>query len=77
MTLENEYNVQEVADALGMSVKWVRNKLPTTPHQRYGHKIRFTAAQVETLRASHTAQPKPEVAADEKRVTTGRKKKSA
>lgn len=76
MTLETEYTVQEVAEAIGMSVRWVRAKLPTTPHQRYGHKIRFTAAQVETLRASHTAQPKPDETANDKRVTTGKKKKA-
>lgn len=58
MTLEPDYSLSEVAEALKMSERWIRNRVndPDDPaeHLRYGHKIRFTAAQVEALRARHS-----------------------
>lgn len=72
MTLEPNYTLAEVADALGMSERWVRNQLKDgAEHIRFGHKIKFTAAQVEALRAKHTTQPAPQ------RITTGRKRRTA
>ena len=72
MTLEPDYSLAEVAKALGMSERWVRARLKDgAEHQRYGHKIRFTPAQVEALRASHTKQPAPTS------ITTGRKRRTA
>lgn len=75
MTLETDYSLDEVADAIGMSTRWIRDRirLDGAEHQRYGHKIMFTAEQVEKLRAAHA---KAKVVADEP-VTTGRKKRSA
>lgn len=70
MTIEPDYTLAEVAEALGMSERWIRGKVADgAAHQRYGHKIRFTPAQVEELRANHTKKP---VAAQS--ITTGRKR---
>lgn len=71
--LPKDFSLKEVALALGMSTRWVRDRcnIDGAEHQRYGHKIRFTADQVEKLRASHVKSPTPE------RVTTGRKKKTS
>lgn len=72
MTLEPDYSLEEVAEALGMSPKWVRRQVQGgAEHQRYGHKIRFTEAQVDRLRATHTKQPVAQG------VTTGRKRKTS
>lgn len=69
--LTKDYTLTEVAKALGMSQRWVRDRcnLDGAEHLRYGHKIRFTAEQVEKLRAAHTKAPV------EQGVTTGRRKK--
>ena len=72
MTLEPDYSLADVAKALGMSERWVRARLKEgAEHQRYGHKIRFTAEQVDKLRASHTKQPAPQS------ITTGRKRRTS
>lgn len=72
MTLEPDYTMVEVADALGMSERWVRARVADgAEHQRYGHKIRFTEDQVEKLCADHAKSPTSQS------ITTGRKKKSA
>ena len=72
MTLEPNYTLAEVAQALGMSERWVRNQLKDgAEHIRFGHKIKFTAAQVEALRAKHVQQPAPQS------ITTGRKRRTA
>lgn len=72
-SLPSDYTLEEVAEALGMSTRWVRDRirLDGAAHQRYGHKIRFTPKQVEALRARHTTTPV------EQSVTTGRKKRTA
>lgn len=69
--LVQDYSLGEVAAALGMSTRWVRDRISKdgAEHQRYGHKIRFTPEQVEKLRASHVGTPKL------KSVTTGSKRK--
>lgn len=70
--LPRDYSLGEVAEALGMSTRWVRERIKVgAPHQRYGHKIAFTAEQVEQLRASHAAKP-----VVEESITTGRKKRA-
>lgn len=71
--LTSDYSLAEVADALGMSTRWVRDriKFDNVEHQRYGHKIRFTAAQVDKLRAAYAHTPVPQP------VTTGRKRKAS
>lgn len=52
---ERDYTLEEVADALGMSTRWVRDRirLDGAEHQRYGRVIRFTPAQLAALRAAH------------------------
>jgi predicted DNA-binding protein YlxM (UPF0122 family) len=71
--LPRDYSLEEVANALGMSTRWVRERIKDgAAHQKYGHKIKFSAEQVEQLRASHTAKPAPV----EESITTGRKKTS-
>lgn len=72
MTLSNLHTLQEVADSLGMSERWVRRKLADgAAHTRLGHKIRFTDEQVELLVAQHAQAPAS------KSITTGRRKRSA
>lgn len=72
MTLPQDYSLSEVADALGMSERWVRARIKDgAEHQRYGHKIRFTAEQVDQLRAQHTQQPAAQS------ITTGRKRRAS
>lgn len=71
-SLPADFTLKEVAAALGMSERWVRLKVSDgAEHQRYGHKIRFTAEQVEKLRAAHTKSPAPQS------ITTGRKKRAS
>lgn len=72
--LEADYSIVEVAKAIGMSTRWIRDRVNDevnpAEHQRYGHKIRFTAEQVEKLRQQHTkAAPTPVTA-----ITSGRKR---
>jgi excinuclease UvrABC nuclease subunit len=73
--LEKDYSIAEVSEAIGMSTRWIRDRIndPDNPaeHLRYGHKIRFTAAQVDRLRAAHTKAPVSTIAP----VTTGRRKR--
>lgn len=67
--LTKDYDLDEVATALGMSPRWVRQQCKNgAVHNRYGHKIRFTAEQVEMLRASCVRKP------IEQSITTGRRK---
>ena len=71
MTLDPDYGLEEVAAALGMSTRWLRDRIKRDKleHMRYGHVIKFTPAQVEAIRVRYTAQP------IEQSITTGRKKK--
>lgn len=71
-TITPDLSLQEVADVLGMSPRWVRDRirLDGAEHQRYGHKIRFTPEQVDKLRAAHVKVPVGQS------ITTGRKKRS-
>lgn len=72
MSLAPNYTLAEVAEALGMSERWVRNQIKAgAEHIRFGHKIKFTAEQVEKLRSEHTRQPAPP------RITTGRKRRAS
>lgn len=69
MTLEPDYTLTEVAEAVGMSPRWVRDRIREgAEHQRYGHVIKFTAEQVEKLRAAHTKAPATQP------MTSGRRK---
>lgn len=53
-----DYSLDEVAAALGMSAAWVRKQVwAGAAHQRYGHKIRMRADQVEALRRSFESAP--------------------
>ena len=77
MNLARDYPLEEVAEALGMSTRWVRDRIKgddAAEHIRYGHKIRFTSEQVEKLRAQFVKAPAPQVVES---VTTGRKKKAS
>lgn len=70
--LTPDFTLKEVAAALGMNERWVRDRIREgAEHQRYGHKIRFTAEQVDKLRAAHTTSRRPEVES----ITTGAKKR--
>ena len=71
--IDHDYTLIEAAEAIRMSERWLRGRIAADKieHTRRGHKIMFTAAQMEKLRAAHAVAPAPEV------VTTGRKRKSA
>lgn len=70
--LTPDYDLAEVAAAMKMSTRWVREQIRAgAEHQRYGHKIRFTQEQFEKLRAQHAQTPVAES------ITTGRKRRSA
>lgn len=79
--LPKDHDLEEVAKALGMSTRWIRDRIrdgkegkgPAVEHIRYGHKIRFTTEQVEKLRSAHIEQA-PVI---DQSITTGRKKKSS
>lgn len=74
--LARDYSLDEVAAALGMSTRWVRDRIKQgergeksfVEHTRRGHKIRFTAEQVEKLRVADAK------AAPVQSITTGRKR---
>lgn len=53
--IEEDFTIEEVAKAIKMSPRWVRDRirLDGIEHQRYGRRIRFTAEQVAALRAFH------------------------
>ena len=69
--LDKDYTLAETAAALRVSTRWVRERLKEgVEHTRRGHKIMFTAAQVEALRMLGRKS-----AASES-ITTGRKKRS-
>lgn len=80
VTLEPEYNLTEIAEALRMSTRWVRDRIkagkegtgPFIEHQRNGKKITMTATQVDKLRAVHT-----QAAPVEQSITTGRRKRAS
>ena len=70
VALDPDYTLEQVAEALQMSERWVRDRIREgAPHQRYGNKIRFTAAQVEQLRAGHPTSAAPTA------ITTGRRRR--
>ena len=70
--LEKDFTLEEVADALGMSTRWVRQQCKDgAVHNRYGRKIRFTAVQVDMLKKSKTKAPVAQG------ITSGRGKRSA
>jgi hypothetical protein len=73
MDLERDYTLDEVAEALGMSTRWVRQRIQAgAEHQRYGRKIRFTRKQFEDLRSAHT-RAEPQVPLS---ITTGKKRRN-
>lgn len=68
--LDPDFTLKQVASAIGMSERWIRQRIADgAEHQRYGHKIRFTPAQVQALRESHAANTQPANV-----VTTGKKR---
>lgn len=71
--LEQDFTLEEVADALRMSTRWVRDRirLDGIEHVRRGRGIYFTAEQVAALRAMHVRSLVREP------VTTGPAKRSA
>lgn len=77
VTLNTDYTLEEVAEALRVSTRWIRDRIragkegkgPIVEHIRRGHMIRFTGDQVEKLRTLGVVQS---VVGEQ--VTTGRKK---
>ena len=57
MTLPNLHTAEEVAQAIGMSDRWVRRKVAQgAACTRLGHKLRFTDEQVAALLADHATE---------------------
>ena len=76
-TLDPDFSLEEVSAALGMSTRWIRDRIKEgAEHIRYGHKIRFTAEQVEQLRAGHIRNERPEVLGKQS-ITTGRRRRAS
>lgn len=73
MTLQSDYTVEQVAEALQVSARWVRKQVAegTAPHYRAGHKLRFTAAHVEALRRNL------EVVAVDQPITATRRRRAS
>jgi len=79
VTLEPEYNLDEAAEIIGMSPRWLRGRVkagekgegPFIEHIRYGNKYSFTESQIAKLRAAFSRAPVVQS------VTTGRKKKAS
>lgn len=70
--IEKDYGLDEIAEIVGMSTRWVRNRMAAgAEHQVYGHKRKMTRSQIEQLRASHTRRVVEPV---DDSVTTGRKR---
>lgn len=71
--LPRDYTLLEAADALRVSTRWLRDRIKADklPHGKRGHKIVFSAEQVEAIRGRYVAQP------IEQSITTGRKKKAS
>lgn len=70
--IERDYNLEEVADAMQMSTRWVRQRVADgAEHMRYGRKIMFTAEQVAKLRAAQTKSPVPQS------ITTGKRRRAS
>lgn len=75
MTLSPDYTLKQVAAALGMSERWIRQQVADgAEHIRYGNRIRFTSEQVEKLRAPNVRQAEPPIAQS---ITTGRRKRAS
>lgn len=71
MTLPKTYTLNEVAEAMGMSPRWVRDRIKDgAVCIRAGRKIRFTEEHYEALRDSLTVAPAS------KGITTGRKQRA-
>ena len=53
---DREYTLLEVAEAIGMSTRYVRDRLRLDgfAHQRYGKHIRFTRDQFLAFQRAHT-----------------------
>jgi predicted DNA-binding protein YlxM (UPF0122 family) len=74
MTLDKDYSIDEVAEAIGMSKRWIYAQIKEgAEHQFYGNTVRFTAAQVDLLREQHT-RAKVQVPAS---ITTGHKRRAS
>lgn len=56
---ERDLTVQELADLLQMSPRWVRQQVAARaiPHHRRGRLVRFTPADVAAIREDMGAQP--------------------
>lgn len=80
-TPEEDYTLTETAQLLKVSTRWIRDRIkagddpesgkPFVEHIRRGHKIMFTAAQIEKLRMADAQTPPVKQS-----VTTGRKRAS-
>ena len=71
-TADQDLTLVEAAAVIRMSERWLRGQIKDglVEHERRGHKIFFTPAQVDKLRTSNTVTPVAQS------ITTGRKRKA-
>lgn len=73
---EKDLNLEQIAEAMGMSTRWVRDQLDPKKgrgieHRRPGNRIRMSPEQLEKFKSSFDVVTTPQS------ITTGRKRKSA
>lgn len=77
--VDSDFTLTETAQKLRVSTRWIRDRIkagddpesgkPFVEHIRRGHKIMFTAEQIEKLRMADVQSPPVEQS-----ITTGRKR---
>lgn len=78
--IDTDFTLTEAAQKLRISTRWIRNRIkageegtgPFVEHVRRGHKIMFTAEQLEKLRLADLVTAPPTES-----ITTGRKRRTA
>lgn len=69
---EKDYNLEQIAEAMDMSTRWVRDQLKdlSIEHRRPGKRIRMSAEQLEKFKARYDVVPVVQS------ITTGRKRRA-
>ncbi len=70
--VEKDYTLEQIAAAMDMSTRWVRDQLKdnTIAHRRPGGRIRMSADQLEQFKARYDVVPVVQS------ITTGRKRRA-
>lgn len=71
---EKDLNLEQIAEAMGMSTRWVRDQLRDgsgIEHRRPGGRIRMSAEQLEKFKATYDVNAIPQS------ITTGRRRRAS